>query len=155
LDVARRDGAVQTVPLAGRPLDRDLDRVELLRELLGFAAKLGRARVGDALFVLDTRDIRLARAHGQTPRDEVVAPVARPYLDELGTLAQMVHVLREDDVYVRSHGTLLRHAVTVKGKSAMLRARWIASVTLRWCSAQLPLIRRGTILPRSEMKYLS
>jgi hypothetical protein len=39
--------------------------------------------------------------------------------------------------------------------SAIMRARLIASDTLRWCLAQLPLMRRGTILPRSVMKYLS
>ncbi len=36
----------------------------------------------------------------------------------------------------------------VNGKSAMLRARLMATVTWRWCFAQLPEIRRGRILPR-------
>jgi len=39
--------------------------------------------------------------------------------------------------------------------SAMFRARFTASASFRWCLAQLPLIRRGTIFPRSVMKYLS
>ena len=46
------------------------------------------------------------------------------------------------------------YAVTVKGRSAMLRARLIASVTLRWWRAQLPLMRRGTTLPRSRDEVL-
>ena len=36
-----------------------------------------------------------------------------------------------------------------------MRARFTASDTLRWCLAQFPLIRRGTIFPRSVMKYFS
>ena len=35
------------------------------------------------------------------------------------------------------------------GSSAMLRARLMASVSLRWCSAQVPNMRRGRTLPRS------
>ena len=31
----------------------------------------------------------------------------------------------------------------------MFRARLMASVSLRWCSAQVPNMRRGRILPRS------
>ena len=43
--------------------------------------------------------------------------------------------------------------MTVKGKSATCRPRLIAVATWRWCRAQFPEIRRGTILPRSVMKY--
>ena len=35
----------------------------------------------------------------------------------------------------------------------MCRARLIASVSLRWCSAQVPNIRRGRILPRSGTNW--
>jgi hypothetical protein len=38
----------------------------------------------------------------------------------------------------------------VKGKSATCRARLIAMVSERWCLAQVPSLRRGSILPRSE-----
>ena len=34
----------------------------------------------------------------------------------------------------------------------MIRARLIAVVTLRWFLAEVPVTRRGKILPRSEMK---
>ncbi len=37
----------------------------------------------------------------------------------------------------------------------MVRARRMAWVSWRWCRAQLPEMRRGVILPRSEMKFLS
>ena len=36
-----------------------------------------------------------------------------------------------------------------------LLPRGMAVATWRWCFAQLPLMRRGTILPRSVMKYFS
>jgi len=39
----------------------------------------------------------------------------------------------------------------VNGKSATCRARLIAVVSERWCLAQVPSLRRGSILPRSEM----
>src|SRR5579885_667045 len=35
----------------------------------------------------------------------------------------------------------------------MLRARLIASQSMRWCAVQTPEIRRGRILPRSGMKF--
>ena len=33
----------------------------------------------------------------------------------------------------------------------MWRARLSAAVSIRWCFAQVPLLRRGSILPRSLM----
>lgn len=33
----------------------------------------------------------------------------------------------------------------------MKRARFSAPVSIRWCFAQVPLLRRGSILPRSLM----
>ena len=36
----------------------------------------------------------------------------------------------------------------------MIRARLIATVSLRWFLALVPVTRRGKILPRSEMKRL-
>jgi hypothetical protein len=39
----------------------------------------------------------------------------------------------------------------VKGSSATCRARLIAVVSERWCLAHVPSLRRGSILPRSEM----
>ena len=33
----------------------------------------------------------------------------------------------------------------------MIRARLIATVKVRWCLAQVPVTRRGKILPFSEM----
>jgi hypothetical protein len=39
----------------------------------------------------------------------------------------------------------------VKGRSATCRARLIAIVSDRWCLAQVPSLRRGSIFPRSEM----
>jgi hypothetical protein len=41
----------------------------------------------------------------------------------------------------------------VNGISAMFRARLMAKQTRRWCFAQFPEIRLGTIFPRSVMKY--
>ena len=35
----------------------------------------------------------------------------------------------------------------------MMRARFTATVKSRWCLAQFPEMRRGKILPRSEMYF--
>ncbi len=43
-------------------------------------------------------------------------------------------------------------SVTMKGSSAMLRARLISTVNALWWSAQFPVMRRGMILPRSVTK---
>jgi hypothetical protein len=40
-----------------------------------------------------------------------------------------------------------------KGRSAIARARLIASVKARWWLAHVPEIRLGIILPRSVIKY--
>jgi hypothetical protein len=42
----------------------------------------------------------------------------------------------------------------VKGNKAIFLALLIATITLRWCFAQLPEILDGVILPRSVVKYL-
>jgi len=47
-----------------------------------------------------------------------------------------------------------RSTVPTKGRKAIVRARLIAWVSVRWCLAQQPDNRRGMILPRSVMKYL-
>ena len=39
----------------------------------------------------------------------------------------------------------------VNGSSATCRARFSASVNMRWCRAHVPVLRRGSILARSEM----
>ena len=41
---------------------------------------------------------------------------------------------------------------TTKGNSAIVRARLIARASLRWCFAQVPVLRPGRILPRLEIK---
>ena len=41
------------------------------------------------------------------------------------------------------------------GTSTMLRACLIASVNRFWCGVHTPEIRRGVILPRSEIKLMS
>jgi hypothetical protein len=40
----------------------------------------------------------------------------------------------------------------VKGNNAMFLALLMATVSLRWCLAQFPEIRLGTIFPLSVMK---
>jgi hypothetical protein len=43
----------------------------------------------------------------------------------------------------------------VNGNKAMFLALFMASVSVRWCLAQLPEILRGVIFPRSVVKYRS
>jgi hypothetical protein len=43
---------------------------------------------------------------------------------------------------------------TTKGRSAIVLARLMARVSSRWWMAQLPVILRGIILPRSVTKSL-
>lgn len=43
----------------------------------------------------------------------------------------------------------------VNGRRAIFLALFMATVSILWCLAQLPEILRGTILPRSVVKYLS
>src|SRR5438067_1228215 len=43
----------------------------------------------------------------------------------------------------------------VNGSRAISRARLTAAATHRWCRAQVPVVRRGRILPRSEVDRFS
>ena len=45
--------------------------------------------------------------------------------------------------------------VGAMGSSAMVRALFMAVVSLRWCFAQVPVFRRGSIFALSDMKRLS
>ena len=50
---------------------------------------------------------------------------------------------------------LKMHQSAVNGSSAAMRARLMAFCSLRWCSAQVPEMRRGRIFPRSGMNCWS
>jgi hypothetical protein len=64
---------------------------------------------------------------------------------------------KEDPRYPRHAGDRVfpnpdnYRVAVVKGRSATCRARLIAIVSDRWCLAQVPSLRRGSIFPRSEM----
>ena len=45
--------------------------------------------------------------------------------------------------------------VGAMGSKAMVRALFMAVVNLRWCFAQVPVFRRGSIFALSDMKRLS
>jgi hypothetical protein len=49
---------------------------------------------------------------------------------------------------------IARTCSAVYGSRAMCRARFSAAVSMRWCFAQVPLLRRGSIFPRSLMYRL-
>lgn len=59
---------------------------------------------------------------------------------------------------IPAKGPLLIFFVTqsaLKGRRDAMRARLIATASSRWCFAQVPVIRRGRILPPSLMNFLS
>src|SRR5450432_2526352 len=98
-DVARRDRPVELVLLADRARDRDAHLRERVRLGLGLLGELGRARRDDALLVLDALDVGGRRLEGVAPRQEEVARVARLDVDDLARLAEVLHVVPENDLH--------------------------------------------------------
>src|SRR5712671_7012579 len=152
VDVLAGDRAEQLVLLAHLARELQLQRGELLRLRVHVGAVLGRAREDARLLVLELPDVLRGRRHRHAARQQVVATVARLHLHQRAGLAQVLQVLRQDDLHVPAPYWC---CITVYGSSAMLRLRLMAVATSRWCRAQFPEMRRGTILPRSVTKYLS
>ena len=94
----------------------------------------------------ELRERALVGLAGQFARQQVVAGVAVGDVDDVAPLAERLDVAEENDFHGYSE---------TKGRKAMTRARLTATVSIRWCLAQLPEMRRGTILPRSETYFLS
>src|SRR5690606_3559350 len=107
LDVTRGDGAEELVVVANGATDRQLEVLELAGELRRLLLGLLGLDLGDALLVLDARDVALGRRDGQAARDEVVACEAGPHLDELAALAERRKLVGEDDMDVTGHDGLL------------------------------------------------
>src|SRR5438128_5613473 len=144
------DRAEEPVLLAYLASEPHLDGRELLGHRAHVLLLLRRARQDARLLVLELADVLRRREHRQVARQQVVAAVAGLHLDQRPRAPQVLQVLRQDDLHVRASYWC---CMTVKGKSATCRPRLIAVATWRWCRAQFPEIRRGTILPRSVMKY--
>src|SRR5262249_28285105 len=110
-----------------------------LGRLLGRTCLVPGALLVDAL---DLRDPAGRRDLREPPREQVVAGVAALDVDDLAAQAELLDVLEQDDLH--------RYPDTY-GSSAISRARFTATATIRWCRRQAPVIRRLRILPFSEM----
>ena len=103
------------------------------------ASAIFRSRSTRFLFALGGQQRQLAR-------QQVVAGVAVGHFHDLAAAAQVFDVVAEDDFHASPS-----YSVTY-GSSAICRARMMAVRSLRWCSAQVPEMRRGSTLPRSGTK---
>ena len=104
----------------------------------GFVLKDDRAELRQRAFVGLGRKLA---------RQKVVARVALGDVDDVALPSQRLYVGAQDQLHGRYSET--------NGRNAIRRARLTAMVSIRWCLAQLPEIRRGTIFPRSETNFLS
>src|SRR3989442_2332910 len=99
LDVARGDGAVQLVFVAYLDREREADAAEPARLGLGDLT-LGGAALGGALrFERDPLLVPLGGGIREPLGQEEVAGVAVLHLDDLARLAQVLHVLSQDDLH--------------------------------------------------------
>src|ERR1041384_69068 len=149
VDVLARHRAEQLVLRAGLAGELHLDGVELVRHRGHVLPLLGRARHDAGLLVLQPPHVLLGGRHRELPREQVIAAVARLHFHQRAGLAQVLQIFGQDDFHVGLYWC----AMTVYGSSATLRPRLMAVATSRWCRAQFPEMRRGTILPRSVTKY--
>ena len=76
-------------------------------------------------------------------RQQEVARVAVGDAHDVAAQAELLDVGEQDDVH--------RPSPTTYGRSAISRARLIATATWRWCRRHAPVTRRLRILPFSEM----
>src|SRR6202034_2598616 len=103
------------------------------------------ARLG---FVLgfDLRQRAFVGFAGELARKQEVPGVAVGDVDDVAFAPQRFNVAEKNEL----HGAYS----DPNGRNAMRRARLTATVSIRWCLAQFPEMRRGTIFPRSETYFL-
>src|SRR5712692_938856 len=103
VDVLAGDRPEELVLRSGLAGEPELDGVQLLRHRAHVRLILRRAREDARLVVLELAQVLRRRGHRQLAGQEIVAAIARLHLHHGAGLAQVVHVLREDDF----HGRLL------------------------------------------------
>src|SRR5690606_1947023 len=165
-DVAGGDRAVQFAFGGGVGADRDrhvsqlgLARFGVVQRGLGLGFVLGATR-------FELGQVGGGRRRGLALRDQEVAAVARLDVDLVAELAEVLHVLQEDQLHgvapyslagpwPRNNGCPNDLEVdqalwlSVYGISARKRARLTAVANWRWYLALVPVTRLGTILPVS------
>jgi hypothetical protein len=138
--VRRRHRAEQT---AGRP-GRLLEPQHRLGQRLGDRLRLfdGPSLLAgtDLVALLDLGHLGRRGALREAPGDEEVARVPVGDADHVAAQAELLDVLDEDDL----------HQPVEYGRSAISRARLIATASCRWCLRQAPVTRRERILPFSD-----
>src|SRR5690606_35057675 len=165
-DVAGRDRTVELAFRGGIRTDRHRHVGELgLAGLgvvvhgLGLGFVLGAAR-------LELGQVGLGRRRGLALRDQEVAAVTRLDVDLVAELAEVLHVLQEDQLHGGAPYSLAGRVapqqccpndrevdqalwLSVYGISARKRARLTAVASWRWYFDLVPVTRDGTILPVS------
>ena len=81
---------------------------------------------------------------GEFTRKQEVAGIAVGDVDDVALAAKRFNIAEKNELHGYSEP---------KGRKAMRRARLTATVSIRWCLAQFPEMRRGTIFPRSETYF--
>ena len=82
---------------------------------------------------------------GEFARKQEVAGIAVGDVDDVAFAAKRFDIAEKNEL----HGGYSEP----NGRKAMRRARLTATVSIRWCLAQVPEMRRGTIFPRSETYF--
>src|SRR6185437_15018903 len=97
-EIARRDRAVELAALARLTDQHDLEAVELLRDLLGFALARQVLRFELRALLLEIGKVLFRRAQRLFLRQEEVARIARAHLHDLTHLAEILDPLEEDHI---------------------------------------------------------
>src|SRR5918998_408758 len=149
-DVGSGDGAEEPLVLAGARLDGDDALVERLGHLASPFSQASVALLGLLHLVAGLLQLARGRHLGEPARHEKVAHVAPAHLHDVAALPDLLDVLGQ---YYLHH--IPPYRPTTYGKSAISRARLIATAASRWCCGHRAVTLRARILPRSEMNRLS
>src|SRR5690606_1034935 len=98
-DVAAGDRAEQLLVLADHALELERHAVDAVRELVRRGALLLDLAGDDGALVLEAVLVGNRRGDREATRHEVVAAVARANRDDLAGLAEVLDVLREDNLH--------------------------------------------------------
>jgi hypothetical protein len=142
-----RHRSEQLAAAARAGLDLDLQASQSLGQPLVGSALALLLDFDQAFLVLEAREASTIGGHRQPLGEKVVARVARLHLDDVADDAERRHVFSQDHFHVAVSCPPAQPAEY--GSRAALRARLIAIVRLRWCFAHVPVVRLGTMRPRS------
>src|SRR5437879_1304649 len=135
--------------LAGEAEGNVLQQLRLLLRPIAFSGRAFGERGADFLQTLQVSRRSFQRKFA---RQQIISRVSFLDADHVSARAKFFDIFLQDNLHGISLVIPPGYSSVANGSSAMFRARLTATPNQRWCLEQVPVMRRGKILPRSCTK---